>query len=212
MRSCSGSSASRRDDRHAPRVSLDALFQHYGLAALFVGAGVEGETVVVGGGLLAHKGLFPLPAAMAAAAAGSFTADQLFFLAGRRFRDHRWVKAVREKPAFARALALLEAHPIGFIFAFRFIYGLRTVSPIAIGTTRVEPRLFLIVNAVAAVVWGIVFTAIGFAFGHAFERLLHRFVPPGYIVLPVLGAIGGVAVAVHVGRLAWRRWRGDADA
>ena len=193
-------------------MSLETLLQHYGLAALFVGAGIEGETVVVGGGVLAHDHYVPLIGAMAAAAAGSFTADQLFFLAGRRFRNHRWVAAVREKPTYARAMTLLERYPIGFIFAFRFIYGLRTVSPIAIGTSRVESRLFLIVNAVAAVVWGVVFTTIGYLFGRAFEQLLHRFVPPAYIVLPAIGAVGGLALAIYAARRWWRRRHGDADA
>ncbi len=188
-------------------MSLEALLQHYGLAALFVGAGIEGETVVVGGGLLAHRGYFPLPGAMAAASAGSFVADQLFFLAGRRFRDHRWVRGVREKPAFARAIGWLERYPIGFIFAFRFIYGLRTVSPVAIGTSRVAARTFLIVNAVAAVVWGVTFTTIGYLFGRQFERLLHRFIPGTPLLLGAIGILAGVALAIHVGRLAWRRWR-----
>lgn len=208
MRSCCGNWASRRD----PPVSMESLLQHYGLAALFVGAGVEGETVVVGGGLMAHKGYVPLAGAMAAASAGSFVADQLFFIAGRRFRDHRWVKTVREKPAFARAMALLERYPIGFIFAFRFIYGLRTVSPVAIGTSRVEARLFLIVNAVAAVVWGVAFTTIGYLFGRQVEQLLHRFTPGLPLVLGAAGMLAGLALAIHVGRLAWRRWHGGPTA
>ena len=192
-------------------MSMEALLQHYGLAALFVGAAIEGETVVVGGGLLAHKGYVPLAGAMAAASAGSFVADQLFFLAGRRFRDHRWVRRVTEKPAFARALAALERYPIGFIFAFRFIYGLRTVSPVAIGTSRVDARTYLIVNVVAAIVWGVAFTAIGYAFGHQVEHLLHRFTPGLPLMLGAVGMLGGLALAVHVGRLAWRRWhRGPA--
>lgn len=193
-------------------MSLDALLQHYGLAALFVGAAVEGETVVVAGGLLAHKGYVPLGGAMAAASAGSFVADQLFFLAGRRFRDHRWVKSVREKPAFARALGWLERYPIGFIFAFRFIYGLRTVSPVAIGTSRVEARTFLIVNIVAAIVWGVTFTTIGYLFGRQFERLLHRFTPPLPLVLGGAGMLAGLLLAIHVGRLAWRHWHRDPEA
>lgn len=193
-------------------MSLEALLQHYGLAALFVGAGVEGETVVVAGGLLAHKGYVPLAGAMAAASAGSFVADQLFFLAGRRFRDHRWVKAVRDKPAFARAIGWLERYPIGFIFAFRFIYGLRTVSPVAIGTSRVEARTFLFVNAIAAVVWGVTFTTIGYLFGRQFEHLLHRFVPGTPLILGAVGILAGLALAVHVARLGWRRWRGGPPA
>ena len=134
-------------------MSIEAIIAKYGLLALFLGAGIEGETVVVAGGLLAHRGLVSLPGAMVATAAGSFVADQLFFSAGRYFRGRAWVRRVSAKPVFARALGLLERYPIGFIFAFRFIYGFRTISPVAIGTTQVPTRLFVIINAVAAVVW-----------------------------------------------------------
>lgn len=187
------------------QLSVEALIARYGLAALFVGAGVEGETVVVAGGLLAHEGYFPLPAAMAAAASGSFVADQLFFTAGRRFREHRWIARVRAKPAFERALGFIERYPTGFIFAFRFLYGLRTVSPIAIGTTRVPTGRFLIVNAAAAIVWGITFSAIGYLFGHAFTMALHRLKPTPHELAIGAGALAAVALTAIVTRWIARR-------
>ncbi|MGI4730969.1 MAG: DedA family protein [Janthinobacterium lividum] len=154
--------------------------------------------MVVGGGLLAHKGAFSLPGAMAASAAGSFVADQLFFLAGRYFRDRRFVRRQRERPAFARVLGLLERYPVAFIFGFRFIYGIRTISPIAIGTSRVRGGIFLAVNAVAAIVWGVVFTAVGYAFGHSFERLLHRLAPSPTMIVIAVTLLAVLAVMVHL--------------
>ncbi|MGY2734720.1 DedA family protein [Sphingomonas sp. UYP23] len=191
-------------------MTIETIIAKYGLAALFLGAGLEGETVVIAGGLLSHKGLLPLPGAMAAAAAGSFVADQIFFSAGRYFRDKAWVRRMHQRPIFARALGLLERYPIGFIFAFRFIYGFRTISPVAIGTTKVETRLFVLINAVAAVVWGIAFTGIGYLFGHSFEKLLGRFMPHGHTVLYLAGGI--VAIAAIVGGVQWWRSRGQSDA
>lgn len=183
-------------------MSIESLLQHYGLATLFLGAGIEGEAVVVAGGALAHRGFFPLAGAMAAAAAGSFVADQLWFFAGRRCRSHRWVRAAHERPAFARALAFFRRYPVAFIFAFRFLYGLRTVSPIAIGTTDVSARLYVIVNLVSAIVWGILFAAIGYHVGHAFETFIGRLVPD----TPVLIAILAVLLAAAGGYALWR-WR-----
>jgi membrane protein DedA with SNARE-associated domain len=191
-------------------MSIETIIAKYGLFALFLGAGIEGETVVVAGGLLSHKGLLPLPGAMAAAAAGSFVADQIFFSAGRYFRGQAWVKRVQQRPIFARALGLLERHPIGFIFAFRFIYGFRTVSPVAIGTTQVRTKLFVLINAIAAVVWGIVFTGIGYLFGHSFEKLLHRYLPHGHDVLIAAAVV--VAIALIFAGVHWWRARREEPA
>jgi len=185
-------------------VTLPELIAHYGLPALFVGAAVEGETVVVAGGVAAHQGLLPLVGAMIATATGSFAADQAWFAAGRHFRDHRRVQQARAKPAFARAIEWLERYPIGFIFAFRFLYGLRTVSPIAIGTTRVPAHTFVLVNAASAAIWGVVFTGIGYLFGHAFERLVGR------ITAHWPWAVAALAVAAIA--FAWFRWRKGRQA
>lgn len=184
-------------------MSIETLVQHYGLAAILLGAGLEGETAVLAGGVLAQQGLVSLPGAMAAASVGSCIADQLFFYIGRSFRDRAFVRRIAARPLFARALTWLEWWPVGFIFAFRFVYGFRTVSPVAIGATAVPLRLFVLVNIVAAIVWGCVFTLIGYLFGHALEHWIAR-VRPGRETLMIAA---GVVIATVAIVLAVRHWR-----
>jgi membrane protein DedA with SNARE-associated domain len=155
-------------------MTFEMLIARFGLLALFVGAGVEGETVAMIGGLLAHQHFFPLPGAMIAVAAGSFVADQIFFAIGRRFRDHPRVRRIAARPGFAKAVAAFERHPRRFILVFRFIYGLRTVSPIAVGTTDIPARIFIPLNAVAAIVWGVLFTGIGYVFSQGIEQFFGK--------------------------------------
>ncbi|USU10516.1 DedA family protein [Sphingomonadaceae bacterium OTU29MARTA1] len=188
-------------------MTIEALIAQYGLAAVFLGAGIEGETMVLAGGLFAHEGLLSLPGTMIAAAAGSFVADQAFFAAGRRFREHRWVKRAQGKPAFAKALQTLERHPIGFIFAFRFLYGLRTVSPIAIGTSHVPTRTFLCINAASAAVWATLFTGLGYVFGTGVAELLGRYRPHGRQWLWV--ALAAIVLGAVFGAVRWWRSRDE---
>ncbi len=188
-------------------MTIEALIGNYGLAAVFLGAGIEGETMVLAGGLFAHEGMLSLPGTAIAAATGSFVADQCFFAAGRRFRDHRWVQRAQSKPAFAKALDTLERYPIGFIFAFRFLYGLRTVSPIAIGTSHVPTRTFLAINAVAAMVWAVLFTGIGYVFGTGIAELLGRYRPHGRQWLWV--ALAALVLGLIFGAFRWWGRRGE---
>ena len=179
-------------------MSIETLVAKYGLIALGLGAGLEGETVVVTGGVLAHNALVPLWGAVAATAAGSFVADQCFFALGRRYRDHPRVRRIMARPAFARALRTLERHPNGFILSFRFLYGLRTVSPVAIGTSQVAVRRFVALNAVAAISWAALFTGLGYGFGEGIEEVAGRIRPH----LPVvLGTAAGIAALVLIVRL-----------
>ncbi|RDE06978.1 DedA family protein [Sphingomonas aracearum] len=176
-------------------MAMEALLARYGLLAILVGAGIEGEAVVIAGGVLAHRGLVPLWGAMLCAAAGSCIVDQAWFLAGRRLRDNRRVAAIRAKPAFARALGLLERHPTVFVLGFRFVYGMRTVSPIAIGTSRVPARRFVPLNALAAAIWGCLFTLLGYWFGNFLDPLLHRLIGRPHVLALVAAtlAIAGAA-------------------
>lgn len=178
-------------------MTLETIVARYGLFAIFAGAAIEGETAVAAGGLLANQGLLPLAGVMAAAAAGSAMTDWLFFALGRRFRDHPRVDRIRRRPAFARALALLERHPTKFVFAFRFLYGLRTVSPIAIGTSQIPARRFVLLNAAAAILWAVLVSSFGYLFGRGLTAAIGRLRSFEHLALAV------VLLALIAAMIAW---------
>lgn len=178
------------------------LIHTLGVFGVALAAGLEGETAVVIGGALARHGLFPMPAAAVAAALGSFVADQIFFALGRGGREGRLVQRVRAKPVFARALTLIERHPVAFCLAFRFVYGFRVAGPVAIGVSAVPTRTFVALNLLSASVWGALFTWLGWRFGRAFERVVAMLLTPAHIA----AAIAVVALAL-LAFLLWRRRR-----
>jgi membrane protein DedA with SNARE-associated domain len=183
-------------------LSIELLIENYGLLAIFLGTAFEGETAAFLGGVISHHGLLTYWSASAAASAGSFAGDQIWFFAGRYAGQWRVVRRLMERPALARATQLLERYPTGFIFAFRFLVGLRTISPVVIGTTGISTRKFLVLNAAAALVWGQLFTALGYVFGHGIQQALGN-LPIHHRLLIGLGAAAIVAVAA----LAFRRMK-----
>jgi len=154
-------------------LALEAIVARYGLAAVFLGAGIEGEAVVITAGILAHQGLLSPWGVAVAASLGACLVDQLWFWMARRFRHARWVEKAQRKPAFKRALAHLENHLILFTLGFRFIYGMRTVAPIAISASHIRTRSFVVLNLVSAMVWGPIMTALGYGFGEVLAPWLH---------------------------------------
>ena len=149
--------------------ALQELILHYGVIAIFLGAGIEGEPFALAGGVLAHRGWLPTWLAVGAAIGGSLLIDQLWFHLSRYHRQSRIVRKIVERPAFRRSLELIERHPVIFVLLFRFAYGLRAVAPVAIGASRLPTRLFVPLNVVATVIWGGLFTGLGFLAGPAFE-------------------------------------------
>lgn len=95
---------------------------------------------------------------------------------------------------------LLHPHRGWVIFGVRFMYGLRTAGPVALGITRVPWRDFVVFNALGALVWAAVFSTLGYVFGKAIAAAL------GHVAHYEAQAV----IAIFVVGLAWfvhHRWR-----
>ncbi|MDB5737790.1 MAG: DedA family protein [Sphingomonas bacterium] len=154
---------------------MEHIILRYGLVAIFLGAGIEGEPFAIAGGVLAHRHWLSAYGAALASIAGSCLIDQFWFHLSRHYHHSRMVRSVVRRPAFARSLDLIERHPVLFVLLFRFAYGLRAVAPVAIGASKLPARLFIPLNMAAAIVWGSLFTAAGYFLGPAFEAAEARF-------------------------------------
>ncbi|HEX7887475.1 MAG TPA: VTT domain-containing protein [Phenylobacterium sp.] len=180
------------------------LTQHLaalGPFAIALGAAFEGQTAVVAGGVMAREQILSPAVVVLAAALGSGIVDYLLFVLGRSFRHTRWVRKAAAKPAFDRALVLIERYPAGFILSFRFLYGLRAAGPVAVGVSGVSTRKFAVLNAIAAGLWAAAFVGLGYAFGPAVMALLAAIFAHA---APIAAA---VAVTAVVAALAFWRWR-----
>lgn len=184
---------------------MEEFLRQYGLIGIFLGAGFEGQTALIVGGLLARQHILDLWLVLGAATAGSGLVDHLLFVAGRRFRNHRWVVRATQQAAFARALRFIERYPISYILAFRFIFGLRIASPIAVGVSQVPTWRFTILNILGAVIWASAFTFTGFIFGEAVHDVLGRSRHAGRWTLIAAGVVVGIVAIVGVARFLWRR-------
>ncbi len=176
---------------------MEHIILRYGVAAIFLGSGIEGEPFALAGGVLAHRQWLSIYAAVAAAIGGSCLVDQFWFHLSRHFRRNRIVRRLAERPAFARSLELIERHPVWFVLLFRFAYGLRAVAPVAIGASRLRARTFIPLNAIAAILWGGLFTGLGYLAGPAFEAAEARW---GSTIAAAAIAISVLALAFALRR------------
>jgi membrane protein DedA with SNARE-associated domain len=181
--------------------AMEEFLRQYGPIGIFLGAGFEGQTALIVGGLLARQHILNLWLVLACATAGSGIVDHLLFVAGRSFRTHRWVARATQQAAFARALKFIERYPISYILAFRFIFGLRVASPIAVGVSQVPTWRFAILNVLGAVIWATAFTLAGFVFGEAVHNLLGHGHHAGRWTLLAAGVV--IAIVAIVGTVRY---------
>ena len=151
---------------------MEQIVAVYGYLGIFIGTLLEGETVLILAGFLAHRGYLEIPTVIAAAFAGTVAGDQLYFFLGRAkgipFLETR--RAWRDKAE--RVFSLLNGHQILVIFGFRFLYGMRTVTPFIIGASGIKIRRFLVLNLLGAAIWAIIIGVSGYLFGGVLEMVL----------------------------------------
>ena len=186
-------------------MTLEEFVAHYGIWAIGIGAGIEGETTLVLGGIAVHRGLIAYTSAVLAAGTGSFIVDQSLFAIGRKFRDRPRIQRLIGTKPYARALSIFERHPRLFVFGFRFLYGIRTVSPLVIGTSHLPQVRFATINLIAAFVWSTIFITLGYLGGQAIEALFGRIGSAAHYVVPA------VVIALIVGFLTRRALHRRAD-
>lgn len=179
---------------------MEAFLQTYGYWAILVGTFLEGETILVLGGLAAHMGYMNLTGVIMAAFAGSLCGDQFFFFLGRRHSSFLLNRRPSWKSKLERANQLIDRFQTPLVLGFRFLYGLRTVMPFAIGISSVPVLRFVLLNAIGAIVWAAIVAGGGYLFGNALEGILGNIRHYEKILFVMVVLVGAVVWALYLVR------------
>lgn len=186
-------------------MTMEALISAWGLPALTLGCLVEGDGVAFVGGLMAHRGLFPVAGAWAAVAAGAMIIDNALFHLGRHSGRIAFVTRLLAHPVALRMMAAAAAHPVRITLGFRFVWGTRSVTPPVLGAAGVNAWLFFVLDALSSSLWAALYVGLGFGLGMTVERLWGALSWEQHLALS-LGA--GLALAAGLFALRRRHARG----
>ncbi|MGC5703618.1 DedA family protein [Pseudomonas sp. NFXW11] len=184
-------------------LDLNTLIATYGYWVIFVGCLLEGETVLILGGMAAHQGALHWPQVVGWATLGGILGDQLLFWTGRYCGARLLPRLKRHQAAIERVQGLIQRYPSTSVFAVRFLYGMRLVGPMVIGASGLAPWRFALLNVLGAAVWASLFIGAGYWAGEALQHLLGDLKPYRLpIFLGVLALVIGAALLRH-----WRNRR-----
>lgn len=188
-------------------MSLASLLARYGYLAILVGTFLEGETILVLGGFAAHRGYLRLEGVLAAAFAGSLLGDQLYFLLGRWRGAAFLARRPHWQGRVGRVRALVHRHQKALILGFRFVYGIRTITPFVLGTSGISGLRFLWMNALGAAAWALAIGLAGYTMGSAIERVLGDVRRYERWTFLAIGLVGALAWSLY-----WLRLRRSAGS
>ena len=174
----------------SPRGVLDfvnnLLIAHGYLVILF-GAALDnfglpssGDIVLFAGGLFANRGHLALPLVMLSGFAGALISDNAVYWIGRiggrpligRILKMRFLHFLVNEKSLSKVERYFESHGGKTVFVGRFGPGLRSMTPLFAGVTRMKYYRFVPYNVAAAAVWSVVYSLIGYLFGQYWTGLL----------------------------------------
>ena len=184
-------------------MDVPALIRDYGYGAVLFASMLEGEMVQVSAGIAARAGLLQWQLALLAGTVGVFLATQTWFLGGHFAGAKILERRPQLQPRVDRARELLDRYGTWLFMGYRFMYGLRTVVPLAIGMSGVHPVRFALIDALSWLAWFAVLSSIGFYAGEAaLDALGAAMAWATWFPLVLVAALAGWLLV----RMARRRW------
>lgn len=166
------------------------LIEHYGYWAVFAGAFVEGETLLVIAGFLASGGHLELASVMLFGFLGGLAGDQCYFYLGRSGGRSLLERRASWRPRLERIERILARHGTLLMLGYRFMYGVRLVTPLVLGAFGVSRLRFLAFNLINASVWAVAISTLGYAFGEVIAKMFAQVRRYEILVVVILGLAG----------------------
>jgi membrane protein DedA with SNARE-associated domain len=142
---------------------MDDIFSNlstYGYIALFIYSLGGGFVGLIAAGVLSYMGKMDLSLSISVAFVANAIGDIMLFWLTRYQKSMMMETLKKHRRKLALSHILMKKHGDWVIFIQKFIYGLKTIVPIAIALTKYDFKKFSILNIFAAAVWALVF---GFA-------------------------------------------------
>ena len=186
---------------HGPVAYLIVGLLCFGEAAIMLGFVIPGETAVIVGGVLASRHHVALVVMVIVVVACAIIGDSVGYEVGK----HLGPRILALRPLKKRAASIergrdfLRRRGMLGVFIGRFTALFRAMVPGLAGMSGMSYPRFLIANAAGGIIWGTLFTLLGYFVGQSIEKLT------GTASLIVLGVVVVGLVALHFRRRAKER-------
>jgi len=169
------------------------MLQTYKYTIVIAGALLEGEMVLILSGAAAYHEYMTLSLVMLIAFLGALLHDTLLFFVGRLFGkrilggDSKWQARI------SKVVNLIQKYDRYFIMSFRFIYGIRTLTPIVVGAGSIGFKRYFFLVAMSAAVWAVTVSYVGYSCAMALESILQNFEKiQKYLAVGLVVIVGGL--------------------
>lgn len=185
-------------------ISFVEAHRFIGYAILFVGMLLEGETILIGAGILVHLKAFDPFDTFMIALSGVFFGAFLWYYLGmflhKRYAENKML--IYAKKNILRLLPNFEQKPFWSIFTSKFIYGLNHSALVFSGFLKINLALFAKAEIFASIIWTIGNLMLGYIVSYAAINITHNIKFFGIIIITLMLAfMGAQRLIAHIARV-----------
>ena len=165
---------------------MEEFIREWGYIALFAYSFGGGFVGLVIAGVLSFAGDLNLYLCILVAGVSNFLGDQFLFFMARKNKSYAkdMMKGYGRKIALAHVM--MRKYGSFVVFIQKYIYGIKTLIPLAMGLTKYSYIKFTIFNIFATALWGVV---VGYASYSAGEYILNAADDFKYIGLAIVAVV-----------------------
>ncbi len=143
----------------------------YGYIILFIYSLGGGMVALIAAGALSYSGQMDLSMSILVAFVANAIGDSLLFYISRynKYQMMPYLKKHRRKLALSHIL--MKKYGDKIIFFQKFVYGIKTLIPIAIGFTKYSAFKFNILNIISAAIWSLAVAIISYKAGETLVNI-----------------------------------------
>lgn len=127
----------------------------YGYIGLFLYSLGGGFVALVGAGVLSFMGKMDLSLSIMIAFFANALGDFLLFYMARYQKSTMMEGIKKHRRKLALAHIMMKKYGSWIVLIQKFVYGIKTLIPIAIGFTKYDFKRFAILNIVSAAIWAL---------------------------------------------------------
>jgi membrane protein DedA with SNARE-associated domain len=161
----------------------------FGYIALFIYSLGGGMIALVAAGILSSQGSMNIGVCMVAAGVANIIGDAALVWLSRYNKSvvMPYIKKHRRKLALSHLL--IKKHGAKIIITQKFIYGLKTLVPLAVGFTKYSMVKFNIISVIGAILWALAIGLGSYYAGTYMSKFFDIFGNGSYITLLILPLI-----------------------
>ena len=165
---------------------MEELIRDWGYIILFLYSFGGGFVALVVAGILSYSGELNIVITMLVAGSANFIGDQFLFTVARKNKHQARKMMEKHKRKIAMSHLLMRKYGTWVIFLQKYIYGIKTLIPLAMGLTKYDYRKFIVFNLLASIVWALIIGLSAYMLGELVYTYIEEFKTYGLILVAAI--------------------------